>query len=252
MKNCPSCGSPNEDTAVFCDNCGGSFGAPASGMPPSAYPATQVGPAPAGPAAGTINCPTCGHPVILGEMFCENCGASMSNPPAQNMGAPSAFPPAQPTPSSFPPPQPSPYQPPAMPPQYPPVQQYPQYPPQQPVYPPPGVPSYGNYPPAGGRVMIGGTSVALPQKTEVTIGRPDQFAQPPWQPDIDLTPYGGGDPQSGVSRRHARLVWQGQWFIEDMNSVNGVFVHGQKIFQRTPLNNGDQIGLGRLILTFYS
>ncbi len=84
------------------------------------------------------------------------------------------------------------------------------------------------------------------------MGRPDPSANPPWLPDIDLAPYGGGDPTSGVSRRHAKLTWQSAWYIEDMNSVNGVLVRGQKIFQRTPLTHGDQIALGRLILTFYA
>lgn len=107
-------------------------------------------------------------------------------------------------------------------------------------------------PQQGGRLLIGAAQIPLPPKTQVTIGRPDPHAQPPWIPDIDLSPYGGGDPTSGVSRRHAKMVWQGAWYVEDLGSVNGVFVRGQRIFQRTPLNNGDQIGLGRLLLTFYA
>ncbi len=160
---------------------------------------------------------------MIGEMFCDNCGASLAGASASASAAPY---------------QPSP----------------PMQPAYQPSYPSPVAPSLPPYQPQvpGGRLAVGGAQIPLPQKTEITIGRPDLSANPPWQPDIDLTSYGGGEPTSGVSRRHARLIWQGAWNIEDLGSINGVYVRGQKIFQRTPLSNGDQIALGRLILTFYA
>lgn len=48
-----------------------------------------------------------------------------------------------------------------------------------------------------------------------------------------------------ISRRHARL-WrdgQGQWWVEDLGSSNGVFVHGRRI-QRIGLQPGAQLTLG--------
>lgn len=50
-----------------------------------------------------------------------------------------------------------------------------------------------------------------------------------------------------VSRRHARiLVAAGRAIIEDLGSKNGTFVKGQRIFAPTPLENGDEIRLGRV------
>ncbi len=238
-KTCLSCGTQNEDSAVFCDNCGSSLPAAAA---PSYMPPAPSGYAPSLPPApsGSVICPACGHPGMVGEMFCDNCGASLA-------GASSAspFPPPPPAgPAPYQPPSPAPYQPPAMPSPYqPPAASLPPLPQYQPPY---------QSQVMGGRLMVGGAQIPLPQKTELTVGRPDLFANPPWQPDVDLTPYGGGEPTSGVSRRHAKLTWQGVWYVEDLGSINGVYVRGQKIFQRTPLSNGDQITLGRLILTFYA
>jgi DNA-binding winged helix-turn-helix (wHTH) protein len=56
---------------------------------------------------------------------------------------------------------------------------------------------------------------------------------------------------SGVSRRHARiLVTPEQVSIEDLDSSNGTFVHGERIAQPEPLADGDQIELGEATLTF--
>ncbi len=246
---CAACGVNNEDGALFCDNCGSPF--PAAAAPRAPVPPLYSAPPPAAPSApqagSALVCPVCGHATIAGAIFCDNCGRSLAGaaPPAP-VQPPIPTPPPSPLPPSFQPPaaygpaSPQPFQPA---PQYPPATQI-----AQPPYEPPGYPAAV----PSARFIIGGMQVAIPQKPEVIIGRPDHSAQPPWKPDVDLTPYGGGDPQSGVSRRHARLTWQGAWYIEDLHSVNGVFVRGQKILQRTPLSSGDQIGLGRLLLTFYS
>ncbi len=221
-KFCQSCGTQNEDSSVFCDNCGSSLAAGAPSYIPPA-PGGYPPPMPLAPSGGLV-CPACGHSAIMGEMFCDNCGASLAGASVSSSAAQ-----YQPPPPAGPSPYPPPYQPPVAPP--------------LPQYQPPGV---------GGRLVVGGAQIPLPQKSEITIGRADQFANPPWQPDIDLTPYGAGEPTSGVSRRHAKLTWQSAWYIEDLGSINGIFVRGQKIFQRTPLSNGDQIALGRLILTFFA
>ncbi|MDZ7261298.1 MAG: FHA domain-containing protein, partial [candidate division KSB1 bacterium] len=90
--------------------------------------------------------------------------------------------------------------------------------------------------------------IPLPQKLEVIIGREDPASN--IFPDIDTTTYGGN--LCGVSRRHARIVLQGnQYFIEDLNSVNSTFVNKIKLApkQRFPLNDGDELILGRLKFT---
>lgn len=99
--------------------------------------------------------------------------------------------------------------------------------------------------------MAGGQSLMVPQKSEIIIGRSDVASG--WAADVDLTPAGGTADQ-GVSRRHAKLTWQGQWMIEDMDSVNGTYLRGQKLvpLQKTALNNGEVVQLGRIQVTFYA
>ena len=51
-----------------------------------------------------------------------------------------------------------------------------------------------------------------------------------------------------VSRRHCRLTLEGdELFIEDLNSANGTYVNNEKIFRKTKLSKGDEVGLGGAI-----
>lgn len=51
-----------------------------------------------------------------------------------------------------------------------------------------------------------------------------------------------------MSRRHARFAWQdGRLFVEDLGSINGVFVNGEKIRHQN-LKVGDRILIGTSIL----
>lgn len=228
---CPSCGTMNEPGAAFCDQCGATLSAGAPGpVAPQPAPQPPPFPQPQPPGPGGVNCPSCGQSNLPGTMFCDNCGASLSG------AAPAPQPFAPPQPQPFTPPQPQPFAPP---------QPFP--PPPQP-FPPPAI---GAMPPAPARLMIGGQQIMVPQKAEAVIGRADLASA--WNPDVDLTPY-GGTPEAGVSRKHAKLVWQNAWMVEDLNSVNGTFLHGQRLApgQRTQLNNGDVIQMGKLQLTFYA
>jgi hypothetical protein len=59
-------------------------------------------------------------------------------------------------------------------------------------------------------------------------------------------------PDSEVSRIHACFRFgNGAWFIQDQGSSGGTFVNGQRV-QRTRLNPGDQIKIGKTILIFRS
>lgn len=118
-------------------------------------------------------------------------------------------------------------------------------PPVPPPVPPP--------PPALGRprLVVAGTGVQFDfsGKAEILLGREDPVSGV--FPDVDLTPHGGEE--GGVSRRHAKVSVRGnQWLIEDLNSTNFTFVNNQKVNPGVPqpLNDGDQVRLGRVVLTF--
>lgn len=54
-----------------------------------------------------------------------------------------------------------------------------------------------------------------------------------------------------VSRRHARIsIAGGEAILEDLESRNGTYVRGERITSPFRLVNGDQIGLGSVLVTF--
>lgn len=77
--------------------------------------------------------------------------------------------------------------------------------------------------------------------------RPEQAVE------IDLSPF---DISGSVSRLHAELYWQnGAWYIQDLGSTNGVLLKRlpgdyQKLEQPAPLQNGDALALGQVVLVF--
>jgi hypothetical protein len=50
-----------------------------------------------------------------------------------------------------------------------------------------------------------------------------------------------------VSRRHARIVWDGNYWIEDLGSSNGVYVGNERV-RRAPFRPGDTVTCGSLVL----
>lgn len=264
--NCPQCGNENPDSAGFCDNCGASLSGAAPAQPQQ--PAAPAAPAQGAPAGGAT-CPQCGASVIPGEAFCDNCGADLSSvqpggqpPPQQQQPQQQQAPPAQPAPQQ-------PAQAPAgggvtcptcgssqpagqafcdncgaqlsgAPPSGPP-----------PSVPPPVQPSV--QPVGRPRLVVAGTGVEidLSGKAEAAIGREDPVSGV--FPEVDLTPHGGEE--GGVSREHAKLTFQGnQWQVQDLNSTNFTFVNNQKLNpgMPQPLNDGDQVRLGKVVLTFHT
>lgn len=89
----------------------------------------------------------------------------------------------------------------------------------------------------------------LTGKTEVMIGREDPISN--IYPDVDLTPHGGEE--GGVSRMHAKLLINGgQYLVEDQNSTNFTYVNRQRLQPKTPtpINDGDELKLGRVAMKF--
>ncbi len=254
MPVCPNCGAQQIDGAIFCDECGTRLVAAPAVAPPPVQPA---------PTVVAAHCPSCGAQVMPGEMFCQNCGTALGGV------APA---PAQPFPYHAPPPQA------AAGPQEalicpscgtslepgsmfcdmcgapitgaaPSFAAAPQV-----AYPPPLA-----APPVGvgglhGRLVVQSTNTPIPfppGRSEIVIGREDPVNN--IFPDIDLTDHGGDE--GGVSRRHARIYVRGeQLFIEDLNSTNYTYVNQEKLTpgQPHPLNNGDEIRLGKVRLNFYA
>ncbi len=69
--------------------------------------------------------------------------------------------------------------------------------------------------------------------------------------DIDLEPHEAS--KYGVSRRHARLLKQGDWWLlEDLGSLNGTFVNDLEVRQGNPvvLKDSDTLRLSHMVIIF--
>ncbi len=104
------------------------------------------------------------------------------------------------------------------------------------------------------RLVVMGTNemsaqFSLNSDTENLIGRMDPNRG--IRPEVDLSKY---DPAARVSRRHAKIISQGnQFFIEDLGSANGTFINGSmRLAQGKPhiLVSGDELKLGETTLKF--
>jgi len=68
--------------------------------------------------------------------------------------------------------------------------------------------------------------------------------------------FGRGDadvvelPSTTVSRRHARISFDQDPWIEDLGSKNGTFVGDRQVTSRVRLSDGDRVRLGSFLLTF--
>lgn len=100
-------------------------------------------------------------------------------------------------------------------------------------------------------VQGSGAVLALPEgKGAFSIGREDAVGN--IFPDVDLAEHDAH--AKGVSRRHARLFYQGkQWYVEDQGTENGTFVDGRRAPSGVPvpLQDGSRLRLGELVLSFH-
>jgi pSer/pThr/pTyr-binding forkhead associated (FHA) protein len=94
-----------------------------------------------------------------------------------------------------------------------------------------------------------GDELVLPEKQEITVGRPDPVTGT--LPDINLTAY---DTARSVSRRHAKLFRENdQFFVcEEIGTANGTFVNSERVKTgvRVPLADNDVISFGRVAMVF--
>lgn len=93
------------------------------------------------------------------------------------------------------------------------------------------------------------TPVILPYQERTVLGRikSNEFEQ-----RLDLTHYGART--LGVSRRHATISFSDEdCLLEDLGSSNGTWLNGNRLvaYKPHPLQNGDVIRLGQLILFVY-
>lgn len=74
------------------------------------------------------------------------------------------------------------------------------------------------------------------KQSEITIGRDPACECPLLDEDT-------------ISARHARLSYHhGQWWLEDLDSTNGVFLNGERLSTPTVVISGDEIGCGNICL----
>lgn len=86
------------------------------------------------------------------------------------------------------------------------------------------------------RLVRGGTEIAV-SSAELVLGR-----EPGLVGTID---------SDSVSRRHARLTWDGQdAFLEDLGSKNGTFLGGVRISGPVALKDGDEVRFGLVTFVF--
>lgn len=96
-------------------------------------------------------------------------------------------------------------------------------------------------------ILVDGTRLETVADSQIVLGRHDEKNKE--QVNIDLNPYQGQ--KMGVSRYHAIIhVKDSGIFIQDTNSANGTFLNSGELFpmREYALQNGDSIGLGRLLL----
>ena len=97
-------------------------------------------------------------------------------------------------------------------------------------------------------ILRSGVEFSL-DKEEMIVGREDPVSD--IFPDIDLTSHGGEE--GGVSRRHARIIRDGDTFLlEDLNSTNYTKLNGVKLIPKVPqaMRDGDTISFGRVEARF--
>jgi len=81
----------------------------------------------------------------------------------------------------------------------------------------------------------------LPEEVILELPRPDVVVGRHSEADVRLT-------HPDVSRRHCRLAFvDGRWRVQDLNSLNGVYLNNERIVDAT-IYEGDRLRLGGQVL----
>lgn len=94
----------------------------------------------------------------------------------------------------------------------------------------------------GKLVPLGGGNEYYLDRDKMLIGRRSEGDD--IYPEIDL---GVLDESSGISRRHAYIIWDGtQVIVEDLGSSNGTYINDVRLAEgvQTPMKDGDSIRFG--------
>lgn len=237
MTICPECQAEN-GAERYCKSCGASLlhAQPSRGpTAPAVQPAapTPFDPRPADAAARV--CRVCGAALRSDSLFCEECGAALTQPPV---------PAPLPDPDSLTLPQL----------ELAPVALLTPAATADLAAPMPHAAAADRserLAPAAAALIVKRSQarLALDAQRPCLVGRTD--AEQGIYPDLDLTEH-GGEPD-GVSRRHARFWVRGQqWFVEDLNSLNGTWLNLKRLppGEAQPLAHADELRLGALMLVF--
>jgi len=160
-----------------------------------------------------IACKNCNHANPPGSIFCDECGAQLTDPeintqsihtspPVQQAGFNTPF--NTPAPVSV------------------------------------NVDSWGSM-----HLLDSGQILPLANRDEFTLGRVSEGQ--PIMPDVDLSPYQAY--AGGVSRLHASIRRNGRRVaIMDLGSANGTYVNGKRLTPNVErlVNHGDVVALGKL------
>jgi pSer/pThr/pTyr-binding forkhead associated (FHA) protein len=98
-------------------------------------------------------------------------------------------------------------------------------------------------------VTYTGRYFPIPDQDSILIGRADASLEA--QPDIDLGSEAAA--AATVSRRHARLIRQGEQFlVEDLGSTNHTKINGKRISSNAPepITPGQHLWLGGYTVAF--
>jgi pSer/pThr/pTyr-binding forkhead associated (FHA) protein len=161
-------------------------------------------------------CPYCHHELLEGTIFCPECGASLTGEEEPGQEVEATVPVAM---SPEPPPSGS------------------------------GGKTTAHIAPTQLRLLVlnSGRTIPCPLGEVMLVGRSDPSGG--IFPEVDLSQDNGY--MAGVSRRHARIIRRGDdFFLEDLNSMNGTFLNRSKLPAHTPVpfQDGDELRLGNLVL----
>jgi pSer/pThr/pTyr-binding forkhead associated (FHA) protein len=165
-----------------------------------------------------VICPYCQHESLEGTIFCPECGASLASAgeaaPAADQEWAQSMPPLEPKAVSD-----------------------------------SGSRTTAQISPTQLRLLVlnSGRTIPCPMGEVILIGRSDASAGV--FPEVDLNQDNGY--MAGVSRRHARIIRRGdEFYLEDLNSMNGTFLNRNRLSAHTPtpFQDGDEIRLGNLVM----